>query len=297
MADADGDSMKDWSPDSWRSRPYSQEVSYPDQPAFAAALAELSRLPPLVTSWEVETLKAATGRGLPGRAFLLQGGDCCESFSDCRPEPIVSKLKILLKMSLILVYGCKQRVIRVGRFAGQFAKPRSSPHGDPRRGDAPQLPRQPDQPAGFHARPTARPIRMLLLRGYERAALTLEFHPQSRRRRVCRPAASRTLGSRFVNHSEHFGRVPPHHRMRSRRRSVSWRPSPAARSGNWTASKFFVSHEGLHLDWEQAQTRQVPRRPRLVQPEHAFSLDRRPHAGSGCGARRVLSAASPTPSA
>ena len=89
-------------------------------------LESLSRLPPLVTSWEVETLKEQLAKAARGEMFLLQGGDCSENLDDCQSPLIASKLKILLQMSLALVYGCRTHVIRVGRFAGQFAKPRSS---------------------------------------------------------------------------------------------------------------------------------------------------------------------------
>src|SRR5204863_5980704 len=82
-------------------------------------------LPPLVTSWEVEGLKAQLAQAQRGEAFLLQGGDCAESFADCTSPLVTSKLKILLQMSLVLVHGSRKRVIRVGRFAGQYAKPRT----------------------------------------------------------------------------------------------------------------------------------------------------------------------------
>lgn len=251
--------MNEWSPDSWRAKPNVQRVEYPDAEAFSAALEELSSLPPLVTSWEIESLKDQLAEACQGRAFLLQGGDCAESFGDCRPDAIVSKLKILLKMSLILVYGCKQRVIRVGRLAGQFAKPRSSltetrdgvtlpsyrGHLVNRRGFTP-ADRRPD--------PT------LLLRGYERAALTLNFirslvdggfadirHPE-------------LWDLDFVNHSEHshvYRRI-----MDAVSQAVSFMEAVAGRRFvELEGVKFFVSHEGLHLDWERAQTRRVPRRP------------------------------------
>ena len=80
----------------------------------------------MVTSWEVEELKGQLAEAAAGRGFLLQGGDCSESFDDCDPSIIANKLKILLQMSLVLVVGSKKPVTRVGRIAGQYAKPRSS---------------------------------------------------------------------------------------------------------------------------------------------------------------------------
>ncbi len=86
----------------------------------------MSCLPPLVTSWEVEALKAELASAARGERFLLQGGDCAESFDACDSSAITSKLKILLQMSLVLVHGTRKPVIRVGRIAGQYAKPRSA---------------------------------------------------------------------------------------------------------------------------------------------------------------------------
>ena len=114
------------SPASWQARPALQQASYPDRPALDAALAELASLPPLVTSWEIHSLRKQLAAAARGDGFLLQGGDCAEGFTDCQSDIIANKLKILLQMSLILVQGLKQRVIRVGRIAGQYTKPRSA---------------------------------------------------------------------------------------------------------------------------------------------------------------------------
>ncbi|HVR76241.1 MAG TPA: 3-deoxy-7-phosphoheptulonate synthase, partial [Planctomycetota bacterium] len=116
----------DWSPSSWRAKPAAQQPVYPDDRALADVLAQLAALPPLVTSWEVEALKRLLADAGRGECFLLQGGDCAESFEDCESGIIANKLKILLQMSLVLVHGSRKRVIRVGRFAGQYAKPRSA---------------------------------------------------------------------------------------------------------------------------------------------------------------------------
>jgi 3-deoxy-7-phosphoheptulonate synthase len=247
-----------WFPASWQQKPMAQKVAYPDARALEEVLARLAKLPPLVTSWEVETLKGQLAEAARGERFLLQGGDCCESFEDCRSDVLASKLKILLKMSIILVYGSQQRVIRVGRFAGQYAKPRSSDvetrggvtlpsyRGDlvNRRGFTPE-----DR--------TPNPQR--LLRGYERAALTLNFiralvdggfadfrHPE-------------LWDLAFVNHSAQSAEYRSV--MDSIAASVRFMETMAGRSlGELGHMDFFSSHEGLHLAYEQAQTRQVPRR-------------------------------------
>src|SRR5688572_27408025 len=115
----------DWSPTSWQSRPAAQQPVYPDSERLQQVLQELSCLPPLVTSWEIERLKTQLAEAARGERFLLQGGDCAETFADCTSAIIANKLKILLQMSLVLVHGTRRKVVRVGRFAGQYAKPRS----------------------------------------------------------------------------------------------------------------------------------------------------------------------------
>ncbi|MFO0042263.1 MAG: 3-deoxy-7-phosphoheptulonate synthase, partial [Pseudomonadota bacterium] len=116
----------DWAPASWQSRPAVQQPQYPDPRALDDALREVSSLPPLVTSWEILALKRELADAAEGKRFLLQGGDCAESFSDCDSGTISNRLKVLLQMSVVLIHGLKLPVIRVGRFAGQYAKPRSA---------------------------------------------------------------------------------------------------------------------------------------------------------------------------
>src|SRR3954453_14541201 len=115
-----------WSPESWRSRPAAQQPSYRSSGEVDAVLRELSRLPPLVTAWEIEHLRRQLAEASAGKRFLLQGGDCAESFHDCDADSITNKIKVLMQMSLVLVHGIEKPVIRVGRVAGQYAKPRSS---------------------------------------------------------------------------------------------------------------------------------------------------------------------------
>src|SRR5699024_4236553 len=113
----------DWRPDAWRTRPALQMPTYPDQDELAAVPRELQALPPLATSWEIQNLKQQLAEAQQGRRFLLQGGDCAENFADCTSEVISNRLKVLLQMSLVLVHGMRMPVVRVGRFAGQYAKP------------------------------------------------------------------------------------------------------------------------------------------------------------------------------
>ena len=102
-----------WSPSSWRQKLVTQQPTYKDQRKLAQVVEALSKLPPLVTSWEIETLKGLLAKAALGKQFLLQGGDCSESFEDCESAIIVAKLKILLQMSLVLVHGAHKPVIRV----------------------------------------------------------------------------------------------------------------------------------------------------------------------------------------
>ncbi|KAI1768167.1 3-deoxy-7-phosphoheptulonate synthase [Hypoxylon sp. FL1150] len=119
-------SAETWTPASWRSKPIKQQAAYPDPSAVDRATAELSRLPPIVHPHEIARLKASLRDVARGEAFLLQGGDCAELFDYCRADAVESKIKLLLQMSLVLVWGADKRVVRIGRMAGQYAKPRSS---------------------------------------------------------------------------------------------------------------------------------------------------------------------------
>ncbi|MEO5629560.1 MAG: 3-deoxy-7-phosphoheptulonate synthase, partial [Thermomonas sp.] len=116
----------DWAPDSWRGRPALQLPTYPDAAALEAVQEELRSLPPLVTSWEILALKQQLADAQEGRRFVLQGGDCAETFAECNSPVISNRLKVLLQMSVVLVHGLRLPVVRVGRFAGQYAKPRSA---------------------------------------------------------------------------------------------------------------------------------------------------------------------------
>ncbi|KAI1353369.1 phospho-2-dehydro-3-deoxyheptonate aldolase-like protein [Xylaria sp. FL0043] len=124
---ASAPAAEDWTPSSWRTKPIKQCPEYPDATALGKATGELRRLPPLVHPHEIEKLKRSLRDVARGEAFLLQGGDCAELFDYCRQDAIESKIKLLLQMSLVLIWGADKRVVRIGRMAGQYAKPRSSP--------------------------------------------------------------------------------------------------------------------------------------------------------------------------
>jgi 3-deoxy-7-phosphoheptulonate synthase len=247
-----------WSPTSWRSKPAAQQPAYPDGVALDRVAAQLAALPPLVTSWEIESLKNQLAEAQRGERFLLQGGDCAESFDDCSADQITSKLKVLLQMSLVLVHGTKKRVIRVGRFAGQYAKPRSTDTETRGGATLPAYRGDNINHAPFSANDRT-PDPDLLLRGYERAALTLNFiralidggfadlhHPEY-------------WDLEFVRHSPLAAEYQK--MVESIGQSLRFMETLAgARLGEINRVDFFTSHEGLHLAYEQAQTRRVPRR-------------------------------------
>jgi 3-deoxy-7-phosphoheptulonate synthase len=116
-----------WTPSSWRAKPIKQAPTYHDQEKLASASRELRRMPPIVHPREIMSLRSQLKDVALGKAFLLQGGDCAELFDYCEQGAIESKIKLLLQMSLVLIWGTNKRVVRIGRMAGQYAKPRSSP--------------------------------------------------------------------------------------------------------------------------------------------------------------------------
>ena len=250
----------DWHPASWQNLSAAQQPNYPDAQALDRAVADLARLPPLVTSWEVDALRDLVAKAQRGESFVLQGGDCAESFYDCTSESIVAKLKILLQMSLVMLYGLKKPVVRVGRMAGQYAKPRSA---DLETRDGVTLPsfrgdlvnRNP-----FTADDRL-PDPQLILRGYERAALTLNFvrslidggfadlhHPENW-----------DLG--WVGHSKMAARY--HDILNSISGSLDFLESITGRPLHHTQrADIYAAHEGLHLLYEQSQTRYLKHRQR-----------------------------------
>lgn len=247
-----------WTPETWRSKSISQQPVYPDQDALTEIISQLQKLPPLVTSWEIENLKSQLAMASSGDAFILQGGDCSERIEDCESTSIVRKLKMLMQMSFVLTYGSMKRIIRVGRFAGQYAKPRSA---DTETRDGVTLPvyRGDNVNRSAFTESDRRPDPHLLLKGYERAALTLNFvralsgggfadlhHPEN-------------WDIEFANESP---RAREYHEMvHSIANSLQFMETMLDRSiADSKSVEFFTSHEGLHLVYEQSQTRMLKHR-------------------------------------
>ncbi len=248
----------EWSPESWRKKPAAQQVGYGDSDTLARVMAEMAALPPLVTSWEVEDLRAQLARAARGEAFLLQGGDCAESFEDCRSESIAAKLKILLQMSLVLVHGTRKHVIRVGRIAGQYAKPRSADVET--RGDVTLPAYRGDliNRDAFTAE-DREPDPTLMLRAYERAALTLNFIRALTEGGFADLHHPEYWDVSFANGSGHAARYQ--RIVESIRESLDFVSAiTGVEAEVLRRVNVFTSHEALALPYEQAQTRRVPRR-------------------------------------
>ena len=187
-------SAADWSLTGWRSRPALQMPVYPDAAALAGAEARLRRYPPLVFAGEARKLKAALAKVANGEAFLLQGGDCAESFADFTANNIRDTFRVLLQMAVVLTYGAGVPVVKVGRMAGQFAKPRSS---DAEKIDGVELPSyRGDIVNGIEFTAGRAPARS----GAHGAGLQpvgRDAEPAARLRpgRLCRPARGATAGT------------------------------------------------------------------------------------------------------
>jgi len=166
--------MTRWDPSSWQGRPATQQPEWPDPSALNTVLAELKELPPLVFAGEARQLKEALARAGAGEAFVLQAGDCAEAFGDFSADGIRDKLKIILQMAVVLTYAAGLPVVKVGRIAGQFAKPRSSPNEQIGEVELPSFRGHAVNDAAFD--PDARradPAR--LVRAYHQSAATLNL--------------------------------------------------------------------------------------------------------------------------
>jgi len=247
--------MNNWSPESWQQYTYLQAANYSDQGQLDKVIGQLSLLPPLVTSGEIKKLRKAIALAGRGEAFILQGGDCAESFNDCRSDIISNKLKIILQMSLVLLHGLHKPIIRVGRIAGQYAKPRSSDletiNGvtlPSYRGDIVNSPE--------FTKAAREPNPKLLLKAYSCAAMTLNFiralldggfadlnHPQQ-------------WDLRFVEHSKQKEEYQA--MVKSIADALDFlQVIDGTRSSNLNKVDFYTSHEALHLHYEQALTRKL----------------------------------------
>lgn len=244
--------LPSWSPQSWRGKEIRQQPAYDDPAELERVLKQVRSVPSLVHQGEVDTLREQLILAGRGGAFILQGGDCAERFEDCTPEVIESKLKIILQMSLVLTWGARIPVVRIGRMAGQYAKPRSSdteiingvplpsfrgdnvngiePTPESRRADPDRLAR-----SYFYSAATLNYVRALLDGGF--ADL---HHPQHWDLGFVRSVARR---------AEYEGMLE---RMLD---SLSFVESTGVKgSAAFRTVEFYASHEGLLLPYEEAMT-------------------------------------------
>ncbi|TFK46171.1 DAHP synthetase [Heliocybe sulcata] len=278
-----------WTPGSWRTKPFAQAVQYPDEAELESVLGTIKTLPPLVTPSEIDRLRDQVAAVQRNEAFLLHAGDCAESFEACTESNLRSKLGLILSVSLILIWGARVPIVRVGRIAGQYAKPRSAPtevvqiRGEPVevpsfRGDnvnglsptdrtpAPARLLQ----AYFYSSATLNHLRALLASGF---ASLGENHPsgwslghvRSRELRAEFTAIASALSdaldfSRVIglspsssSSSPSPSSLPPS----SSSSSSSTKPSPAHPHSHSPLDEvdFYTSHEGLMLGYEEALTR------------------------------------------
>ena len=248
-----------WLPESWRGKPALQMPTYPDLQALEDVLGQLRQLPPLVTSWEILALKQQLAEAQEGKRFLLQGGDCAETFAECNSEVITNRLKVLLQMSLVLVHGLKVPVVRVGRFAGQYAKPRSA---DSEERDGVCLPSyRGDIVNGPDFTAEARvPDPRRMIKAHARSAMTMNF-----------VRALIDGGFADLHHPEYWGlgwvKQSPHaaeyqEMVTNIGDALRFMETLAGRQlQSFNRVDFYTSHEALLLPYEEAQTRQVPRAP------------------------------------
>lgn len=247
--------MRTWSLHSWKQYSYLQAATYADQDQLQKIVEQISLLPPLVTSGEIKRLKNEIAKAGRGEAFLLQGGDCAESFNDCRSDIISNKLKILLQMSLILLHGLHKPIIRIGRIAGQYAKPRSSDFETIEgitlpsyRGDIVNSPE-------FTA--SARePNSKLLLQAYSCSAMTLNFIRSLLGGGFADLHQPQLWDLSFVEHSsqkEEYQTI-----VKSIEDALEFLEAiNGITASNLSTVDFYTSHEALHLHYEQALTRNL----------------------------------------
>lgn len=242
-----------WSPSSWRTKPIKQPVAYEDQESVAKSRTKLQKLPPIVTPTEIWKLRRSLADVAEGKAFLLQGGDCAELFDYCNEDAIDSKVKLLLQMSLVLIWGGNKPVVRIARMAGQYAKPRSSPMETV---DGKQVPSfRGDILNGFA--PDARDIDPdRLVQAYFHSAATLNY---------VRAQIASGIADLHNPLDWNLGHVQDQELQRkytriveSIRESLQFMKTVGAdTAGQLQTVDLFTSHEGLLLEYEEALTRKL----------------------------------------
>lgn len=244
-----------WAPESWRRFPPAQDPAWPDARELEDTLVELRKLPPLVFAGEARNLEQALARAGRGEAFVLQAGDCAEMFGDFSANAIRDKLKVVLQMAVVLTYAGGLPVVKVGRIAGQFAKPRSSPTEEADGISLPAFRGHAVNDAAFD--PVARradPTRMA--RAYHQAAATLNLIRAFTKGGFADLREVHTWNQKFVAASKQGQRYE--HIARQIDRALRFMAAcgvDLAADPNFSEVDLFTSHEALLLDYEEAMTR------------------------------------------
>jgi 3-deoxy-7-phosphoheptulonate synthase len=244
-----------WSPDSWRSNPILQVPVYADEDKLSEVERELRHFPPLVFAGEARRLKRLLAQVAEGRAFLLQGGDCAESFAEFHPNNIRDTFRVLLQMAVVLTFGAAVPVVKVGRMAGQFAKPRSS---DTETVDGMTLPAyRGDMINGMEFTPEARsPQPERMIRAYNQSASTLNLI------RAFAQGGYADLHQVHLWNLSFVADSPQGHRYRDLAGRLDEALAFMAACGLTSETtpqiretSFFTSHEALLLNYEEALAR------------------------------------------
>ncbi|MBN2907210.1 MAG: 3-deoxy-7-phosphoheptulonate synthase class II [Rhodobacteraceae bacterium] len=246
--------MTQWQKSDWRAKPRVQMPDYTDPAALAAVEAQLSKYPPLVFAGEARNLTAKLGQAARGKAFLLQGGDCAESFSEFSADTIRDTFKVLLQMAVVLTYGAKLPVIKVGRMAGQFAKPRSGPTETVGGVELPSY--RGDIINGFEFTPEARiPDPNRMLQAYTQAAASLNLLRAFSKGGFADIHRVHSWTLDFTDRDE----AEKYRDMANRISDTLGFMTAAGVNGDTMNSlsvvDFFTSHEALLLEYEEALTR------------------------------------------
>lgn len=237
--------------DHWRTLPIKQQPSWPDADAVAAASARLATMPPLVFAGEVDILRERLAQAAAGNAFLLQGGDCAETFAGATAQQIRDRVKTILQMAVVLTYGASKPIVKMGRMAGQFAKPRSS--DTETRGDVTLPAYRGDIVNGYDFTPESReadPSRMV--EGYHMAASTLNlvraftqggFADLRQVHSWNRGFASNPANRRYEQVASEIDRA------------IKFMEAAGADFDELKRVEFYTGHEGLLMDYERPMTR------------------------------------------
>ncbi|MBN1698515.1 MAG: 3-deoxy-7-phosphoheptulonate synthase [Spirochaetales bacterium] len=260
--DEKAERKNEWTPSSWQNKKALQQPVYRDDEGYRRVIGRLTSYPPLISPGEIDRLKRKIGEAGEGEGFILQGGDCVERFIDCNERTITNKFKIILQMSVILTYAARKPVIRIGRIAGQYSKPRSNEtevikgveipvyRGDGINGyDPEKAKREPDSlrllESFYHSAVTINYIRALIAGGFADLHRPFTWNlyeiEQTEKWPEYRDILEQILDA--IRFMETFGGV---------------------NTDTLGSIEFYTSHEGLHLGYEEAMTRRDERLGRYL---------------------------------